>query len=101
MEVAFNQSEPRTDRPEISALPYTAHVETKEEKKAAFGDVPDVGLLIEKRKEIGKEYISQIGEATLRNAARIIGHDPDKVPDSAGKAREWLDRHFKHGGVLK
>jgi phospholipase C len=94
LDVAFNRSEPRRDEPRVEAPAYVAQPPTPEEKKAAFGDAPDGALLLAKRREQAKEHISQIGEATLRNAARIAGHDPEGLPDSASGARHWLRQHL-------
>jgi hypothetical protein len=96
--VAFNRSEPRTDRPLVSPLPFTYHLPTEVEKKAAFGDAPDAGLLLAKRREEAHEYVSQLGEATLRNAARLIDHDPDDLPVTASGARDWLRERFRRDG---
>lgn len=65
---------------------------TPEQKKEAFGDAPDAGLLLAKRKEAAAEHVSQIGEATLRNAARLLEHEGE-LPVTASAAREWLGRH--------
>ena len=96
--MAFNRSAPRTDRPQISPLPFTYHLPTEADKKAAFGDVPDAGLLLAKRREEAREYVSQLGEATLRNAARLIDHDPDDLPVTASGARTWLRERFRRDG---
>jgi phospholipase C len=98
LDVAFNRSEPRTDRPPISPLPFTYHLPTAAEKKAAFGDAPDAGLLLAKRREEAREYVSQLGEATLRNAARLVDHDPDDLPVTASGARAWLRERFRRDG---
>ena len=90
LEVAFNRSDPRTDRPAIRPLPYEPEKPSEAEKEAAFGDAPDLGLLLEKR----REHVSQIGEATLRNAARLAERDLDELPGTATAAREWLRRHL-------
>ena len=99
LEVAFNQAEPRIDRPTVEALAVpTQPPPTPEEKREAFGDAPDAGLLLAKRKEHAREYVSQLGEATLRNAARLVDHDLDDLPATASGARGWLGRHFGAGG---
>lgn len=93
LDVAFNRSEPRSDRPRVVPRPFAPRQPSAAEKKQAFGDAPDLGLLLEKR----REHVSQIGAATLRNAARLFEHDPDDVPATASGAREWLGRHLdKH-----
>ncbi len=94
LEVAFNRGQARDDRPQIEALPFSAHLPSPEEKAAAFGDAPDAGLLLAKRKEQAREYVSQLGEATLRNAARLAEHDGEDLPRTATAAREWLARHL-------
>jgi len=66
---------------------------TPEQQKEAFGDAPDAGLLMAKRKQAAREHVSQIGEATLRNAARLVEHDLDVLPVTATEARAWLGRH--------
>jgi phospholipase C len=91
LEVAFNRSEPRADRPPIAASPYTPVEPTEAEKKAAFGDAPDLGLLIAK----DKEHVSQIGAATLRNAARRFEADLEDLPVTASDARRWLSAHVE------
>jgi phospholipase C len=100
MAAAFNRSDPRTDRPTVTAPDYEPAVLTPEEKKAAFGDAPDAALLLAKRRAEAKERISQLGAATLRNAARILERDPDEgaAATTATGARAWLDRHF-HAGL--
>ena len=90
LEIAFNRSEARSDRPAIVALPYTPPPPPSEaEKQAALGDAPDLGLLIAK----DKEHVSQIGAATLRNAARRFEADLDDLPRTASAARTWLAQH--------
>ena len=101
LEVAFNRTEPRTDKPAITPIAYTPPPPpTKAEKEADFGDAPDGALLIAKRKENMREHVSQIGEATLRNAARLLEKDPGEVPNTASGAKAWLDEHFWHEGKL-
>ena len=46
----------------------------------------------------GPEYVSQLGEATLRNAARLFDHDPDDLPVTASGARAWLRERFRRDG---
>ena len=94
LEVAFNRSEPRSDRPVVTPPAYVEPPPlTPEQKKEAFGDAPDAGLLLAKRKEHAREHVSQIGEATLRNAARLAERDLDSLPSTASAAREWLHQH--------
>lgn len=100
LEVVFNRSDPRTDRPTVSPPAYVEPPPlTPEQKQEAFGDAPDAGLLLAKRKEAAAEHVSQIGEATLRNAARLVEHDLDGLPSTASAARQWLDQHA--GTVFK
>jgi phospholipase C len=100
LDVAFNRSEPRQDAPAIEPLPFVEPPPlTEEQKQEAFGDAPDAGLLLAKRREAAKEHVSQIGEATLRNVARLAERDLDDLPSTASAAREWLDQHA--GPVFK
>jgi len=100
MDGAFNQSDVRTDRPKVEPLAYTPKPATKADKKADLGDAPDINLLLEKKKQLGADYISQIGEATLRNAARRVDHDVEQLPQTAADARVWLKGHFHRDGKL-
>ncbi len=88
--VAFNRSEPRQGLDHIEAPPYEPVELTAAEKQAAFGDAPDAGLLRHKKKEAHKEFVSQLGEATMRNVARLTGEDPADIPTTASEARKWL-----------
>lgn len=101
LEVAFNRAVPRDDRPVITAADYQYRKPTKAEKAAAFGDAPDLGMLVSEKERVADQEISQLGRATLRNAARLLGHDPDHAPVTADEARRWLAEHFLVGGRLR
>ncbi len=95
LEPAFNCSDPRPDAfgeiavPDISGIDPTRGTE--------LGDVPDVKLLEHQKLaelEATPHRISQLGQATLRNAARRTGEDLDRVPDTVESARAWLAQRF-------
>jgi phospholipase C len=88
LEVAFNTSTPRLDaRPSINPPSLDA---MNRQRGAARGDVPDVKLLMDKRDAAASQRISQLGLATLRNAARLAGDGLDDMPTRADHARLWL-----------
>ncbi len=69
LEVAFNRRSPRTDRPTIVRQDYR----------------PAEGRPL---------HLSEIGEYTLRNAARIVGHDPGAVPKDPAGSMTFLRKMF-------
>jgi phospholipase C len=112
LDVAFNRSDPRTDRPDVRARPYEEVAPTKAERRAALGDAPDTAFLVAERERVAKSDlaaeerrlaagISQIGAATLRNAARLLQHDPDRVPTEVAAAKAYLAEHLHEGGRLR
>lgn len=92
LDVAFNSPEPRTDAlhevevPDISGIDHTRGEE--------LGDAPDVKLLMHQRAEASRQRISQLGHATLRNAARRTGEDLEQLPDTLDEARSWMANRF-------
>ncbi len=92
LDVAFNRSEPRTDALASITPPSVAAIDHSRGDEP--GDAPDAKLLLHQRREARKQHVSQLGAATLRNAARLVGDDPDDVPQTAGHARRWLDERF-------
>ncbi|MFN7150118.1 MAG: hypothetical protein ACK4V6_11635 [Microthrixaceae bacterium] len=53
----------------------------------------------EKGHEPTRGRISQLGHATLRNAARRTGEDLEHLPDTVGDARAWLADRFEFHDV--
>lgn len=100
IEAAFNLSMPRTDRPAISPLPYVPGVANPNAQQPVVGDVPDAKLLLKKHQQHASEFVSQLGEATLRNGARLLDLDPVDLPGSASAARSWLADKFTRDGQL-
>jgi phospholipase C len=91
LDVAFNRAQARTDRPIVKALPFTWHPPTAAQKKAEFGDEPSPALLAYKIRQTDSQYISALGQATLRNVARFFGMDPSRLPANASAAQAWLE----------
>ena len=96
LDVAFNQSDPRTDALPQIAVPSLAGIDPG--RGEDFGDAPDAKLLIAKKKEAARHRISQLGAATLRNAARRTGSDLDALPTTVEDARAWLGQRFDFHG---
>jgi hypothetical protein len=90
--VAFNRSDVRTDALASITPPSVAGIDHTRGDDP--GDAPDAKLLLHQRRAARKEHISQLGAATLRNAARLVGDDPDDLPRTASHARRWLDERF-------
>ena len=62
-----------------------------------LGDAPDVKLLEHQKAEALEatpHRISQLGHATLRNAARRTGDDLERLPATVKDARAWLAERF-------
>jgi phospholipase C len=98
IEAAFNRSQPRKDMHELHPLPYTPGVANPGAQQPVAGDLPDAKLLVDKHKQKINERVSELGEISLRNAARFLNVDPEDVPDKASSARKWLgDRFVKEG----
>lgn len=98
IEAAFNRASPRKDMHELTILPYAPGVANPDAQQPVAGDLPDSKLLIAKHKEHANESISQLGEATLRNASRMLDLDPAAAPTNANAARQWLAHHFVKEG---
>lgn len=99
---AFNRSEPRTDTPEIRALTYIDGVANPHAQQAVAGDLPDGAMWKQHEKDHAREYVSHLGQATMRNAAHLLGREPDAGRfDSATKATDWLSEHFHKDGRLE
>ena len=91
----FTRATPRTDRPRITALPYVPGKANPHAQAAVDGDIPDAGMWKKHEEASVEERISTLGHFMLRNAAELLGHDPDSAPTThAAEAREWLQKHF-------
>ena len=101
LEPAFNQSVPRTDQVELTVPEYHHAPPTKEQRAAAFGDTPDADLLFSQWRQASQPELTELATATLRNAARLSGEDPDQVPVTVDGARHWLAKRFHQAGELK
>jgi hypothetical protein len=101
IEAAFNRSEPRQDLPQLTVLPYTPGVLNPNAKAASYGDEP-LPIVMKKYREFGDNYVSELGEATLRSAAALLGKHPDDAPTNGNgmAARKWLSEHFTRDGQL-
>lgn len=102
IDAAFNRSEPRKDIHQLTVLPFTPGITNPGAQPITFGDSPDNPVVKQKYREFGKEYVSELGEATLSNAAALLGLHPDDAPrDASGSdARAWLTKHFTKQGSL-
>ena len=92
LEAAFNCADPRTDALGSVALPDISGID--HDRGDAPGDAPDVALLMHQKEAAARDRVSQLGHATLRNAARRTGDDLARLPDTAGDARAWLADRF-------
>lgn len=92
LEAAFNLPDPR--REGLATIPLPSIAEIDPTRGEDFGDAPDAKLLLAKRRAASRERISQLGEATLRNAARRTGDDLDRLPGELHQARAWLSERF-------
>ena len=98
IEAAFNRAQPRKDMHELRPLPYTPGIANPGAQQPVVGDLPDAKLLVDKHKQKFNERVSELGEVSLRNAARYLDVDPQEIPDKASSARKWLgDRFIKEG----
>ena len=102
IDAAFNRVEPRQDRPQIVPLPYTPGVTNAAAQPLRAGDLPTVAMAVEQGMHLGGQYLSELGRATLRSAAVLLGRDPDDHPGDlpAPHARRWLTEHFTRHGHL-
>lgn len=98
---AFNRDTPRSDRPEVTPLPFTSGVANPHAQQPVEGDLPDGAMWKRDRREQAHEFVSHLGHATLRNAAHLLGV-PSEHADTATatEAAGWLERHFHHDGAL-
>jgi len=92
IEVAFNRSDARADAPELIPVPSLEGID--HDRGDALGDAPDIELLVTKDRAATQHRISQLGEATLRNAARRTGDDLGSLPTTVDHARSWLADRF-------
>lgn len=103
IEAAFTRSEPRRDMHQLSPLPYTAGVTNPGAQKVRPGDEPTAAMALDQRKALAKEYVSELGQATLGSAAALLGLHPDDAPRdaTASQARTWLMQHLtdKNGAL--
>lgn len=102
LEPAFNRSVPRDDHIELTVPPYQYVKPTRKEREAERGDTPALGLFFSKWWHAGHHELPELGEATLRAVARLVGEDTDRIPGTIEDARNWLaDRYLDHAGELK
>lgn len=98
---AFNLDQPRTDTPDIRALTFTPGVANPHAQQPVPGDIPSDPMWAQHEKKHFAQAVSHLGQATLRNAAHLLGKDPDAVPgQTADQARDWLGEHFYEDGQL-
>lgn len=102
VDAAFNRSEPRSDIWLPTPQPYTAGIDNPGFQPIRPGDEPTSKMALDQRKTLGKEYVSELGEATLGSAAALLGIDPAKAPTdaNASHARRWLMDHLTKDGRL-
>jgi phospholipase C len=101
IEAAFNLSNPRKDTDRLDILPYTSGMANPGAQQPITGDVPDTQLMVAKRKQQAAAFVSDLGEATLRNAARMLELGPHGLPVDAHHAKSWLADRFVRGGRLQ
>ncbi len=102
IDAAFNRSEPRQDIPPVNPLPYTPGIDNPGAQPIRPGDIPTAAMAVEQGRHLSAEYISELGEATLRSAAVLLGLHPEDRPRglTADQARHWLTAHFTRRGHL-
>ncbi|MGB3675668.1 MAG: alkaline phosphatase family protein [Candidatus Nanopelagicales bacterium] len=102
IDAAFNRSEPRRDMHQLDVLPFTPGITNPGAQEVKYGDSPDNPLVLAKWKKSGKDYVSELGQATLTNAAAMLGIHPDDAPTQApaSDSRAWLKQHFTKDGSL-
>lgn len=101
IDAAFNLAAPRQDRVEVTALPYVPGTANPDARQPVPGDIPTATMLRERYEAEGAERLSEIGAATCRNAARMLGLGPVGLPQTASALRAWLARHFRPEGELR
>lgn len=99
---AFNRSEPRKDMHQLTIQPYVVGQANPHAQQEEPGDEPTSGMAVTAWRGVGRQYISELGQATIASAGRLLGIHPDDtpVPDNADQARSWLTHHFMKDGVL-
>ena len=100
IEAALNLAEARRDRVEVRPLPYVPGKAMPDARQPVQGDVPDARMLEDQYATAAEERLSEIGEATCRNAARLLGVGLDGLPATGSELRDWFARHFRRDGVL-
>jgi hypothetical protein len=100
LEPAFNRSEPRDDQIALSPLPYQYVPPTAAQRTADTGDTPGPGLLFSQWRHALHQELPELGEATLRNASRLVGEDVDRLPGTVEEAKKWLADRFLDSGPL-
>lgn len=90
---------PRRDRVEVVPLPFAFGVAMPDARQAVQGDLPNARMLEDRYAEAAGGHLSEIGEATCRNAARLLGLDA--VPRGGAEVAGWLARHFRPDGELQ
>ncbi len=101
IEAAFNLAEPRRDHVEVQPLSYVPGTAMPDAQQAVQGDLPNARMLEEKYAAAADQRLSEIGEATCRNAARLLGLGLDGLPQSGSALQAWLARHFRPDGELR
>ena len=71
------------------------------ESERASSRSPDAKLLLSEWRRAGGQQLTSLAEATLRNAARLVGEDPDRLPGTPAKAQRWPAERFLTVGALK
>lgn len=97
LDVAFNLSDPRHDALDRIALPDLSALD--DTRGHDPGDAPDASMLIDRRTAAARHRVSQLGAATLRNAALRVGLDPTGLPTEVDEARAWLRDHVRRHDV--
>ncbi len=99
---AFNRSEPRRDSHQLPIQPYVVGQPNPHAQQPKAGDEPTSGQAVAAWQGVGRQYISELGHATIASAGRLLGIHPDDtpVPETADQARSWLTKHFRKDGEL-
>ena len=100
LEPAFNRSEPRDDQIALSPPSYQYVPPTAAQRTADTGDTPGPGLLFSQWRHALHQELPELGEATLRNASRLVGEDVDRLPGTVEEAKKWLADRFLDSGPL-
>ncbi len=102
IEAAFNRRHPRKDMHQLTIQPYVPGGPNPHAQQERPGDEPTAAMAIAAYKAAGHQYVSELGQATLASAARLLGIHPDddpKLPTPAA-AHAWLSSKFVKDGTL-